>query len=108
MQVHYCMGKVAGAALYTGEKDHCGKCGMKEKRGGCCKDEFKVYKLADSYKNVTYNIRFGSGIEAVAHSFPVFTPNQFHPGLFSKSLQHYVPPDFSAPPLCVLNCVFRI
>ncbi len=107
MEVHYCMGKVAGAELYTGDNDHCGKCGMKEKKGGCCQDEFKVYKLEDSHKNVTNNIQFGTDAAMVPQVFAL--DKQLLPvETISAGLNNYTPPPDTGPSLCILNCVFRI
>jgi hypothetical protein len=45
------MGKLAGWSLRDSDKDKkCGKCGMKEKKGGCCKDEHKQVKLTSEHQ----------------------------------------------------------
>lgn len=55
IHMHYCMNEFVGWSLWHGKKNNeCGKCGMKEKKGGCCKDEHKQVKLkAEHQKNVT-------------------------------------------------------
>jgi hypothetical protein len=41
------MNEFVGWDLWHGDKENkCGKCGMKEKKGGCCKDEQKQLKLS--------------------------------------------------------------
>ena len=65
MEVHYCMGKIAGVEWYGGQNDKCGKCGMTEKKSGCCHDELKIYKLEDSHKNVTNAISFVTDAKAI-------------------------------------------
>lgn len=51
IHMHYCMNKFVGWSLWHGEKDkECGKCGMKEKKGGCCKDEHKQVKLKTEHQ----------------------------------------------------------
>jgi hypothetical protein len=43
--LHYCMNEFVGWSLWYGNKaKKCGKCGMKEKKGGCCKDEQVQFK----------------------------------------------------------------
>jgi hypothetical protein len=47
IHMHYCMNEFVGWNLWHGDKENkCGKCGMKEKKGGCCKDEQKQLKLS--------------------------------------------------------------
>ncbi|MBL0146451.1 MAG: hypothetical protein IPP48_12605 [Chitinophagaceae bacterium] len=51
MDVHYCMGKLAGVEYFSKVDDKCGRCGMKEVgKNGCCHDEHKFVKLEDSHK----------------------------------------------------------
>lgn len=107
MEVHYCMGKVAGAELFMGDNDHCGKCGMKEKKGGCCQDEFKVYKLEDAHKNVTNNLQFGTEAAMVPQVFAAYEP-VLPLETVSTELKNYTPPPDTGPSLCIMNCVFRI
>lgn len=107
MDIHYCMGKLAGIELFGGEKDKCGKCGMKEKKGGCCNDEHHFVKISDSHKNVTNNIDFSFATPAILTSYTNF--NNGVPQLtfihqsFSSS-----PPGNISPRRCILFCVFRL
>ena len=51
IHLHYCMSEFVGLSLWHDGKDSkCGKCGMKEKKGGCCKDEHKQLKLKTEYQ----------------------------------------------------------
>ena len=52
MHLHYCMNEYVGASLWDGDDtSECGKCGMKEKKGGCCKDEHKAFmESIDTYQ----------------------------------------------------------
>jgi len=51
IHMHYCMNEFVGWSLWHGKKDkECGKCGMKEKKGGCCKDEHKQVKLKTEHQ----------------------------------------------------------
>jgi hypothetical protein len=108
MELHYCMGKLAGVELYGGKDDKCGRCGMTEKKGGCCHDELKIYKLEDAHKNVTNAISFDGGQVAVIHNHADYT-SWLQP-LQPASIQTPVhsPPDIVGPSINITNCVFRI
>ena len=60
IHLHYCMDKFVGWSVGHGDNDKkCGKCGMKEKKGGCCKDVHKEVKLTAEHQKaaVTQNIQ---------------------------------------------------
>ena len=107
MDVHYCMGKMAGVDLYTTKNDKCGKCGMKEKKAGCCHDEHHFYKLSDLHKNVTNTISFAAGVIAVMTQYPSYhqrvPANATTLEVYDKS-----PPDDTGPSTFILHCVFRL
>jgi hypothetical protein len=107
MEIHYCMGKKAGVELYGSGNEKCEKCGMKEKKGGCCSDEHKFYKLSDSHKNVSNELSFSIPSVFVETVFPSLdVQNSFD--IFTSELNNHSPPDYSAPPACILNCIFRL
>jgi len=79
------MNEFVGWNLWHGDKDNeCGKCGMKEKKGGCCKDEHKQIKISDDQQ---YN-------QNVAFLF-----QQFFSTLI---LSHYSDYNFSQPSVAIL------
>lgn len=51
VHLHYCMDKLVGWSLWQSKDEACGKCGMKEKKGGCCKDEHKHFQLKENQVN---------------------------------------------------------
>ena len=54
VHLHYCMDELVGWSLWHSENEECGRCGMKEDKTGCCKDEHKHFKLkADHQKAAT-------------------------------------------------------
>ncbi len=107
MELHYCMGNKAGMDLYGSATDKCGKCGMKEDKTGCCHDEFKFYKLNDFHKNVVNEIDFSAKVFAINNNHFVYNwQSPENTALISPT--NYAPPDYTAPPACILNCVFRI
>lgn len=51
VHLHYCMNELAGWSLWhSGDDNKCGKCGMTEKKGGCCKDEHKSFKVKTEHQ----------------------------------------------------------
>ena len=107
MEIHYCMGKKAGVDFYQTEKDKCGRCGMKEKKNGCCSDEHKFYKLEDSHKQVSNDISFAFTDIVVPKSFFEFNWQVPVPVSVALPLNHS-PPDDTGQDICIRNCVFRL
>ncbi len=107
MDVHYCMGKMAGVDFYTTSNDKCSRCGMKEKKGGCCNDEHKFYKLSDSHKNVVNNLHFYTGDICIIDNSSMLNRQ---PGIYEPVIVNsdHAPPGDTGPSLCIMNCVFRI
>lgn len=107
VELHYCMGSKAGMELFGSTTEKCGKCGMTEKDTGCCHDEFKFYKLNDSYKNVTNDISFTAPEFAVTNEYPLYIW-QMPLNTASVSINNHSPPVYTTPDVCIMNCVFRI
>lgn len=108
MEIHYCMGKKAGVDFYKiSENAKCGKCGMKDKKGGCCNDEHKFYKLADAHKNISNDQNLDAPFEAVLndhHNYAV----EFFPSITVSYPVNNSPPDPSTPHIYLRNCNFRL
>lgn len=102
---HYCMGKIASADLMHNNK--CGKCGMKNSSGGCCKDEFKVIKLSDSHKIISNDINIFAPVALINNSKSIFDSNVFSSNVTSDFNNHS-PPYSQAISLNILYSVFRI
>lgn len=108
MELHYCMGDRAGIELYGSTSDKCGKCGMTDKNTGCCHDEFKFYKIADSHKIVVNDIDFSANEIAITNIHFIYNwqvPD--NTALISQKINS-PPDDYAAPSACIMNCVFRI
>ena len=108
MDVHYCMGKLSGVEFYqTKSNEKCRLCGMTEKKGGCCNDEHRFYKIQDSHNSTSkliHEIHF-SNIIVSKNCF------QFIPKIEivkEPSLKSIVSPVISSPPIYIKNCVFRL
>jgi hypothetical protein len=105
LNTHYCMGKIASVDLF--QHDKCGKCGMKQSTGGCCKDEVKVVKLQDSHKLISNEINIYSPVAVIDNSKSIFDTK-----LFSKEIKagynNHSPPISPGISLNILYGVFRI
>jgi len=106
VNIHYCMGRVAGVT-YGHEAEHkCDKCGM-EKKNGCCETEHKLVKADNDHisaKVVQAPVSFTTALPAV---FPeinisILTFREHY------NSQYHSPPDFRSNNLPVYNSVFRI
>ncbi len=107
MELHYCMGRLAGIEWFSSDNDRCGRCGMKEKKGGCCSDEYKFVKLQDAHKQTGNDQLKCPVAEAPAVVFqiaPVLPPADRLPATC------YLPAPPSPPDRCVqaLLCIFRL
>ena len=107
MEIHYCMGKKAGVEFYGHDNGKCGKCGMTEKKNGCCSDEHKFYKLEDAHKNISNNLSFETPVFNFVTTYPDFS-NLFVENIAFKTIQHHSPPDYTEPSTCIMNCIFRL
>ena len=107
VELHYCMGSKAGMELYGSSNDKCGKCGMTEKKTGCCHDEFKFYKINDSHKTASNDISFTAPEFAVFNEYNIYNW-QMPLSTVTASVNNHSPPDYAKPDVCIMNCVFRI
>jgi len=108
VEIHYCMCKEIGSTISVTEKEThlCDKCGMDKASNGCCHNDLKFYKLQDSHKQVSADYTINAPV-AVLTSY-----STFNPAIASVTNTNTVlcngPPYKGQPPLCILNCVFRI
>jgi hypothetical protein len=68
---HYCMGELSEIRFHDDASEICGRCGMQEKKGGCCENETKFYKYQHAYKAVKDQLEF-LPIVAVLPELPSF------------------------------------
>jgi hypothetical protein len=108
IHLHYCMNEFVGSSLWHGEKDNkCGKCGMKEKKGGCCKDEHKQLKLKTEHQKSAIAPYFQL-LDAPALVTPIAAFNfkgTVAPLTFTLS---HAPPNTPEERLYILHCIFII
>lgn len=107
MELHYCMGDMAGMELYGSSNDKCGKCGMTEKETGCCHDEFRFYKISDSHKTVSNDINFKASEFAVVNDYSLYNWQMPVKKAFAAANNHS-PPGNTEPSASIMNCVFRL
>lgn len=108
IHLHYCMDKYAGWSMWHSDKEKCGKCGMTEMKGGCCKDEHKQLKLSTDQ-----NHKLPHPVLLQQFFVPVLLTSNF---IYNFSQQHKIAvqyPKNNAPPnqsrlIYMSNCVFLI
>ena len=106
VNIHYCMGRVAGVT-YGHEAEHrCDKCGMESKKG-CCETEHKLVKADNDHiyaKSVTAPFIITIAAPAVfpEYQLSITTAKEHY------NTQYHSPPDFRGNNLQEYNSVFRI
>jgi len=107
IHLHYCMNKYVGSSLWHGKDDNtCGKCGMKEKKDGCCKDEHKQVKLTTDHQKST--TKFIELPEAPAPIHSLFDTAVSIPTVSISHPTSNGPPKIFRGRLYILNCFFLI
>ena len=106
MTIHYCMGKISSIDLLNYKEKKCDKCGMKT-TDGCCKDDFKVFKINDSHKLITNDINIFSPLTILGNSKSFLYPD-FQYAEITRVFNNHSPPVPQGISLCILNSVFRI
>ncbi|MBK8608846.1 MAG: hypothetical protein IPL84_02545 [Chitinophagaceae bacterium] len=107
MELHYCMGDMAGVEFYGSATDTCGKCGMTEKDTGCCHDEFQFHKLSDSHQMVSNNIDLTAPSFVFVNEYPEYNW-QMPDNTALTAFNNHSPPDYNGPSASIMNCVFRL
>jgi hypothetical protein len=107
VHVTYCMGKLVGERVLHTNSKKCCKCGMeKNKNNGCCREEFKQFKI-DSDQNIPEH-----GLQ-VLHAYHIIifiseTPSSNLSSVTGKIAQTYGPYPRSNIAVYKRNCVFLI
>lgn len=111
INMHYCMGKLAGWDLVQNTSKNCNNCGMKKadgKANGCCKDEHKILKNNADQKNTETVFQF---MQLVASSLPTsFIDIPFiNYGTVATALPlSHSPPGVGSVAVYIRNCTFLI
>lgn len=107
INVHYCMGEISSVEFHESEKKTCGKCGMEEKKGGCCSNQKQFYKYDHPSK-----YQEGQVLSFSIHDLPVSTDyfqhliSNFATATVTVFSEHK--PDPGGPPIYLRNNVFRL
>lgn len=111
VNVHYCMGKLAGWELSDKETKTCSKCGMEKSlttKKGCCNDKHKLLKFDTEQKLTESSIQhllLASGALPVADA----ELSGSHLASFTTAIPLiHAPPRNSGLAIHLRNCVFRI
>lgn len=108
IHMHYCMNEFVGWSLWHNDKEECGRCGMKEDKTGCCKDEHKYFKLKADHQNAAAAaFLYFNFTPAIINPIPDFNCQTFVNVNESYSPIH-APPDIARKRLHVLHCVLLI
>lgn len=108
VHLHYCMNKLVGWSLWDNEEEECGRCGMKEDKTGCCKDEHKRFKLkTDHQKAAATALKTFNFSPVLITLIPDANFFEFVKSTESYSPSH-APPDIGANRLHILHCFFLI
>ena len=108
VEIHHCMGTVAGASLGAAVTNNtCGKCGMDKGSNKCCKDEVKLVKLQDAQKLGNGALQITIPTVIIPHSDYNNTDPVIGLTAFNMPVVH-APPGHVTTSRCILHCVFRI
>ncbi len=101
------MDRFAGWSLWKEKDDKCGKCGMTEKREGCCKDVHHHIKIKDNHQKTSFVLAFPQSLTgSVLSSF--FIEDYKFQSIDQSDLQIHDPPDLQGPRRHIQHCVFLI
>jgi hypothetical protein len=107
IHLHYCMNDFVGWSLRHGKNNKCGKCGMKEKKDGCCKDEHKQIKLKAEHQKST-PAQYIQTMDAAALITPTAAFSFRGVSIPLNFPLSNAPPEISKERLYILHSVFLI
>jgi hypothetical protein len=109
VDIHYCMGKRLGASLHWKKNEKCERCGMTEKKGGCCSDETKFFKLNLPFKSLGSDISIPS-FSGITDDCISWDNAKLRCYLISSSnvFQNRSFPNSDGPPIFIRNCNLRL
>jgi hypothetical protein len=107
MDVHFCMGEKDNVSFYSKSSEKCGKCGMTEKKDGCCHNEPQFVKLAiDQKHTVVPDFDFSTFVLLTLPCFSAYAEALYTVNSGAVSIND--PPDLIQPDRNILYSVFRI
>ncbi|MBC7552502.1 MAG: hypothetical protein H7257_00835 [Taibaiella sp.] len=100
VEIHYCMGKSAGANFVHKDDGKCRRCGMKnDEKKGCCKDEHHVFKTSD-------HTQFKADFHVNPVEINALVPAKHYTNyrVFLKTAKSNITARANAPPPLVYKC----
>jgi len=111
VQLHYCMGKLAGWGFGDKKSTTCGGCGMEKmdkNNNGCCKDDHKFLKNDADQKTTEAGVQM---IQLMALALPASSLELSSLDFLSVTEENPIsnsPPRTSRVAVYIRNCVFLI
>jgi hypothetical protein len=102
------MGKFAGVDFSWTKDEQCSRCGMIEKKSGCCRDEVKFYKFENSFKSVEYSFPATKFMDDATSASYFATGEVVHSLIQQIHVNPANLPVYTGPPIYLQNRVFRI
>jgi hypothetical protein len=109
VHLHYCMDELVGSSLWHNDDDKCGKCGMTEKKGGCCKDEHKSFQIKTEHQkgDAAKSIQSATCPAIVSGNHGYVAQFAYKCTAIVYPVSHAPPPN-GFPPLFIQHCSFLI
>jgi ATP sulfurylase len=101
------MNRLASAKLFATESKMCDKCGMHNKKHGCCHDETKLLKVQDAQQHALAVKALLAPSTLIQPSFESIIITSYKDDL-SKETSTHSPPLLCKQEVYIQNCVFRI
>lgn len=108
INVHYCMGKLAGIDWHQAPADKCQQCGKPSKGMDCCKNEFKFCKVTESHQAAKalqqdFSMKIDMQLPVRILSVPALPVSKILTGR-----DHPDPPNLATTAIFIRNCTFLI
>lgn len=106
---HYCMKRLVSVHLFETKAKVCGLCGMKTHQSkGCCKDEVKVYKMAQDQTKIPVTIYSIPTLETAPVAISDLIVSNYYNVNERVHFHNHSPPLLSEQDTYLRNNVFRI
>lgn len=106
VELHYCMGKLAGWDLDRSAKKDCSNCGVKIKPKSCCNSK-QINPKVDKEQQASYNNIFSNNLAIVVPAYSFLNAVFYSSTIVARPAIHG-PPILSSVSTYLFNCNFRI
>ncbi len=105
VDIHYCMGKIAGVELeYASKAQKCNSC---KTQMPCCGDKYQLVKVNDEHQQVAVDFKIELP-QVLLNTFSNLIAQLSLPVVGALNTSFIPPPLLLCPDLITQNCVFRI